>query len=113
MVNVEDGNPFGEIFTCLPKSGAEAVKKTCCSNAQSRRFSGIESQNWTMVDVDDFTGEKGKGSFSQFERNNSEIQKTFGLLLGVRYGDQKYFVGVQEGGKGSISALMDEKIVKL
>ena len=29
IVNVDDGMPLGEIFTCLPVSGAEAVKKTC------------------------------------------------------------------------------------
>ena len=26
---VDEGRPLGEMFTCLPVKGAEAVKKTC------------------------------------------------------------------------------------
>jgi hypothetical protein len=30
---VDVGRPFGEMFMCLPVSGAEAVKKTCWARA--------------------------------------------------------------------------------
>ena len=29
MEKVDDGRPLGEMFTCLPVRGADAVKKTC------------------------------------------------------------------------------------
>ncbi len=44
-----EGSPLGDIFTCFPASGAEAMKKMDCFKAHSPRFSGIESKNWTMV----------------------------------------------------------------
>ena len=31
--NVDEGSPLGEMLTCLPVRGAEAVKKTCWSSA--------------------------------------------------------------------------------
>lgn len=74
MENVDEGRPLGEMFTCLPVRGAEAVKKTCWSSAwavirsgfldsgyliwrkergrtQSRRLSGMESQNCTIAQI--------------------------------------------------------------
>lgn len=42
-MNVEEGSPFGEMLTCFPLNGADAVKKTGCLNAQAARSSEMES----------------------------------------------------------------------
>ncbi len=44
-MNMEDGRPFGEMLTCVPDSGAEAVKKTDCFNAQAAKSSEMQSKN--------------------------------------------------------------------
>lgn len=33
ILKVEEGRPLGEMLTCLPVKGAEAVKNTCCWSA--------------------------------------------------------------------------------
>jgi hypothetical protein len=40
---VAEGIPLGEMLTCLPIRGAEAVKKTGCRIAQSARWLEMES----------------------------------------------------------------------
>lgn len=48
-MNVEEGRPLGEMLTCFPLKGAEAVKKTGCFNAQAAKSSEMESKNLGIV----------------------------------------------------------------
>ena len=41
MLNDDDGRPLGDRLMCLPRSGADATKNTCCFIAHSARSGSI------------------------------------------------------------------------